>query len=145
MTDRVLRPILITFSLLSAFMLHIVIAQPQVYERILQPAVIWIFQQLYVMFSCAVGGFLELSCWMPLETMLYCFLFSILVAFVLCKYRYQLYWLSPILCCIVGWFLTKELNATVAFSVICYYGVPALLGTILGCIQEWRHRNKTSI
>lgn len=139
MTERTLKPILISFSLLSAFLLHIVIAEPQVYEQMVQPALLWVWEQLDIVVSCMVGRFLEITCWIPLGTIVCCFLFSLLVTFILCGFRYPFYWLCPIVCGLAGWILSQDSSFLVAFLT---YSVPALFGTIFGGIKNWQNSKK---
>ena len=76
MTGRLSKSALLSFSCLSAVLLHIVVAEPQLYRQVLQPAAVWLLQQGYLLGAYAVGGFLELSCWLPLGWIVGCFLIS---------------------------------------------------------------------
>lgn len=135
MTGRMSKSVLLWFSFLSAVLLHIVVAEPQLYRQVLQPAAQWLGQQCYILGACAVGGFLELSCWLPLGWMAACFLFSALTAFVLSEKRYPLYWLCPVICFLLGWF---QMGDNLFITLLCY-SLPSLLGAQTG---SWRDRRR---
>ena len=55
MTDRLSKSALLSFSCLSAVLLHIVVAEPQLYQQVLQPAAVWLLQQCYLLGSLCSG------------------------------------------------------------------------------------------
>ncbi len=135
MTDRLSKSALLSFSCLSAVLLHIVVAEPQLYQQVLQPAVVGLLQQCYLLGAYAVGGFLELSCWLPLGWIAGCFLISAMTAFVLSEKRYPLYWLCPMICFLLGWF---QMGEGIVLTLLCY-SLPSLLGIQTG---SWRDRRR---
>lgn len=142
MTERIKKPMLIAFSFIAAFLLHLVIAEPQIYEQFVQPAFVWIWEQLYIIGSCLIGGFLELSCWIPLGMIICCFVFSILITFLFCASHPPYYWICPIICSLLGWMLSKDSSEFILFSVISYYMMPSILGIVVGLIQDPQRREK---
>lgn len=135
MTGRLSKSALLSFSCLAAVLLHIVVAEPQLYEQVLQPAAVWLLQQAHILGAYAVGGFLELSCWLPLGWIAGCFFLSALAAFVLSEKPYPWYWLCPTICFLLGWF---QMGDGIVGTLLCY-SLPSLLGVQTG---SWRDRRR---